>query len=117
MGQVADRIIEFLEKKNISDQEFMQKTNISRSTIWRYHNKPGEPELEIVSRVIQNLPINAYWLLTGDERVEMIWKGKADEEIETILKAVSENKYVKKTIYNFIKWQDNIPQKGKEDSK
>jgi hypothetical protein len=43
------------------------------------------------------------------------WKGKADEEIKFILEKIGENEFIKKTIYNFIKWQDNFSQKEKED--
>jgi hypothetical protein len=27
------------------------------------------------------------------------------------------NEFIKKALYNFIKWQDNFPKKEKEDSK
>lgn len=117
MGQIARRIVEFIDKKNIPDLVLREKIGISRATLWRWRNSPGDPKLEFVSRVIQNLPINAFWLLTGSPNVEMEWKGKADEEIEIILTALSKNDHAKKALYNFIKWQDNLSKKGKEDSK
>ncbi len=106
MGQLAERIIQFIDKKNISDSDLLKKADISRQTLWRYKKGKHEPSLETVSRLLRNFPIRAYWLLTGEGDME--WKGKADPKVGYIFEKIISNEDVRDTLYSFMRWQENI---------
>jgi hypothetical protein len=102
------------EKKKLSRNEVALKIGVSPSYLSDAANWGVGVNFDILSGIPKNFPIRAYWLLTGEGDME--WKGKADDEIGFLLRRFSTDEYAKKTICNFLLWQDSLHQKEKGDA-
>jgi len=64
---ISDRIFEILQKKNISQKQFSEKTGIPQSTISEWKSKKTNPSSEKIMLICEVLDVTPEWLLSGAE--------------------------------------------------
>lgn len=65
MDTARQRILYFIEKQDIKPTDFLRKTGLKKGFIDRSHQYSGATDIHL-SKVLENYPINAEWLLTGE---------------------------------------------------
>lgn len=67
---MKDRIIQIMEMENLSSTLFAEKLGISKAVVSHILNGRNNPSLDVVSRIIQEMPyINSDWLINGDGKM------------------------------------------------
>lgn len=77
---MKDRIIQIMEMENLSSTLFAEKLGISKAVVSHILNGRNNPSLDVVSRIIQEMPyINSDWLINGDGK--MLKEGYDEKKI------------------------------------
>lgn len=67
---MKERIKRIMDDENLSSTEFADKLQISRAVVSHILNGRNNPSLDVVSKILQELPhINSEWLINGVGRM------------------------------------------------
>ncbi len=77
--KIIDRIVEFIEYKDLSMRAFESSLKLSNGYISKQRKSNGSVGSDIIERIIKTYPeLNPLWLVTGNE--SMIRNGRKTEE-------------------------------------
>lgn len=106
-----ERLKELRKALGITQQEFADKLNTSRSNIASYETKKNFPSNAVISLICKEFRINEEWLRTGEGDMFQVVTDPVGEYISEFL--IDANHSLKSVIYSFMKTYSELNEKNK----
>lgn len=87
MQKISDRLKEIRKVKNLTQQELGAILNVSKQAIANIESGHNKPSIEIVSKLIENLDVDANWFLVG--KGDMFFAPENEELLSEVLDEVN----------------------------
>ena len=90
MSTIAERLKEVRKEKRMTQTELGEKLGVTKQAIANVECEKNNPSIEIISKLICNLNINANWLIAGVGEMFITSGAQKDELKSTIIEVLKD---------------------------
>lgn len=88
MEKISERFKKIRKAKNLTQQDLGSILDVSKQAIANIESGHNKPSIEIISKLIENLNVNANWLIVGKDN--MFFAVEDEDNFKEVLEEVNQ---------------------------